>query len=105
MFATPAEAPTIIAPPAVTLRNLYAGCAVSTVRYTEIKARSRATIKLFLGEVDERCMAWTLIWYPAITGQPIQNVNEEARARFNAMRYRILDDFQDELVTMYGIQR
>ena len=99
------DMPPLVESPVLTMRGIYAGCALSAVRYTEIKARTRATIKLFLGEVDERCLTWTVIWYPALTGRPVQDMSEDQRQRFNTLRYRILDDFQDELSTLYGIQR
>lgn len=85
--------------------GLYTGClsAQHTVGVT-VEPRTFARLQEVVGELDEYCLTWTLVWLPAMTGVPLQDIPRSHVDRFSTLRLQPLERFGQELAVFYKIR-
>ena len=82
-------------PSAVSAR-LYTDC----IKADTLSARivlTPAGINAYVQAVDTRCLVWTIIWYPALMGQALIDVNEAKLQQFGAKRLKFLQDLTSKI--------
>lgn len=106
MLCTPVSAQykeDVRAPVNVAIR-LYTDCMETksqTVRIDHVKTLEDAHD---LGEeVDNWCIAWTVIWYNAVHSMPIDTWDETRLNRFTAVRYNTLRNWVTSLALARGL--
>jgi len=75
------------------LYSIYSGCFQGTVRgglnsATEPKVTEE--IHDFVNEVDAICFPWTLIWYPALTDEYLEELTEDEVDGFEEKRQNLM---------------
>jgi hypothetical protein len=90
------EAQSVVRAPVNVATKLYADCLNAKLMSAEIEP-TRVGIIEFVEAADDWCLTWTVIWYPALMGPKIQDLQEDVVKRINGNRLRILQDLTTEL--------
>lgn len=70
--------------------QLYLGCVKATVSSQRDIEPTRVGISDFVRQLDENCLAWTVIWYPALVGKDITSISDRELINFNNKRISVL---------------
>lgn len=70
--------------------GLYQSCVKGTLQSVRDIEPTRVGISEFVNELDDYCLTWTVIWYPAFAGQEVQKMTVAEQLGFNHLRTGLL---------------
>jgi hypothetical protein len=76
--------------------RLYTDCLNSKLMTSEIEP-TRVGINEFVEAADDWCLTWTVIWYPALMGPQITELQPDVIKRINENRLKILQGLTNDL--------
>jgi hypothetical protein len=77
--------------------RLYKDCLVVAMSGRVEIEPTRVGIAAFIEEIDDRCIGWTVIWYRALMGQSMVNLQVDAMGRFTTNRLQMLQEISNAI--------
>lgn len=77
--------------------KLYLGCVQATLQGTVHITPTRVGINQFVTEIDNRCLAWMVIWYRPLVGEDIIKLRPDALSIITKNRLRILQELTEQI--------
>jgi hypothetical protein len=70
--------------------GIYQSCVKGTLYSVRDIEPTRVGISEFVNELDDYCLSWAVIWYPAFAGREVQKMTMDEQQKFNHLRTGLL---------------
>lgn len=77
---------------------LYRSCVAAEFQVNDNVFETKTEQRQFMLYLDEKCTTWTIIWFPAFAGYPIDKMSTDRISRFIGMRQLLLEDVEKDAV-------
>lgn len=85
--------------------KLYSGCMQAHFDSTPVVVTTKKSVVEFLDQLDDKCLAWMVIWYQPLMGESFQDVPQYVIDRFAGMRQQTISNTFQELVIIHNIKK
>lgn len=85
--------------------KLYTGCMQAHFESTPVVVTTKKSVVEFLDQLDDKCLAWMVIWYQPLMGESFQDVPQYVIDRFAYMRQQTISNTFQELVIIHKIKK
>jgi hypothetical protein len=85
--------------PAIIAFDLYTSCIKGEFVGSYPMLSSTKEIDTYVTSLDNKCVMWTVIWFPPFVGYTIDNMNRDRLGTFSTLRQGLMDKVVKQLYT------